>query len=172
MSFFTRLQKDGDKAGTGPGQGPELGEEAFVGSQAVLGRNMNTKSLTGHPVFQKPGHPEAGRGGILQAASLSNLPSSSPGFSFSGGGAQGLDRPALSTWEESKGVRDRVSLPPLGREGGASFSAPQPAFSSGASEVPRREGLFCWGQIFFRSVGSCPQGCTDNSTQPSSPSPW
>lgn len=43
-------------------------------------RDMNTKSLTGHPMFLKPGCPKAGRGGILQTTSFYNLPSSSPRF--------------------------------------------------------------------------------------------
>lgn len=37
------------KAGEGPGQSPELGEEAFVRSQAVVGTGDNSQEAHGTP---------------------------------------------------------------------------------------------------------------------------
>ena len=68
------------KAGMRPGRGPELGESLFVRSQAAMGREMNTKSLTGHPMFLKPARPKVGRGEILQTTYFYNLPGSFPSF--------------------------------------------------------------------------------------------
>lgn len=132
------------KAGMRPGRGPELGESLFVRSQAAMGREMNTKSLTGHPMFLKPARPKAGRGEILQTTYFYNLPSSFPSFLlFRWRGPVGLATVRGWGWhlcpkgKMDVGSRERISFPSTGERRGVSPSAPQTAFLPGASERGR-----------------------------------
>ena len=134
-----------------------MGEGALSEVRQQWARDMNTKSLTGHPMFLKPGRPKAGRGGILQTTSFYNLPSSSPSFLLFHGPSDCGERGAGGAVGElgggvSKGVvwghlcpmgkvdvgsRERISFPSTGERRAVSLSAPQTAF------LPQREDASC-----------------------------
>lgn len=79
---------------------------------------MNAKSLSGPPMFLKPGCPKAGRDGILRTTSLCNSSSSSPGFLLCRwrGPGPGEATP-VHVGKVEVGPRDRISFLTVGRGG-------------------------------------------------------
>lgn len=87
MGFFTSLWKDGGKAGMRPGQSSELGEQDFLGGQAVWARGSRDT-------------PERQQVEPIQTLLLATLPTPPHAPSSPGGGAQGLAGPQLSMGEK------------------------------------------------------------------------
>ena len=131
---------------------------------------MNAKSLSGPPMFLKPGCPKADRDGILQTASLCNSSSSSPGFllfRWRGPGPGGAT--LVHVGKVEVGPRDRISFLSAGRGGVCLLQLLGQPSRLGPQRSLRERTPPVRGQI-FRSMGSRHRGCADNPPlHPSAP---
>ena len=163
--FFTRLWKDRGKAGTGPGQGPELGEEVFVRSQAGRGDERQEPLRTSHvPEAWMPQGRQRWNPPDSFPLQLIQLLSRLSPLQVEGPRAwRGHPCPRGKSGGRSK--RQNL-LPQRGERRGVSPSAPGSAFPPGASEKPQREDPSCPGPNLQINGFTPPRVCRQPPTTP------